>query len=1086
MSFLIRFLTLFLFTAPLLAQYQKTEKFQFTGLGTREGLSQGRVTCILQDRSGFHWFGTADGLNRFDGYSFLVFRNNRNIKNSLTNNVIYDLTELPDGRIVVAHNQGIDIFDPVTQRFRHLALRDIKSRALHVKSVTQLVVPSNYSGFIYLGTHAGVLKLHMESSTTELVMPLSADPTENERSIRTMIEDSEGKLWIGTGGEGLYMLDVRTRQAKMVFMPKGNQLTVKNGTIPFLTTDSKGRIYASDLLGVHVFDKTGKVLRELKPPIKAVPIGIHSYENGTIIISFLKSGWFSYSFDEDKFTRITETEEAGQRNIPDILVFSKDRTGTYWGGTNGTGLVYFKPEGSLFKKVSHFGGHMKSVRSILELSDRSVMVSGYDGFARFDEGFSKLYPEKGNEPLKPGSYMVAFSMAEDIFEISKKVWMGTEGNGLYLYDVQNGKLERAGRVKGKSDFIRGDYVYSLHWGNDSLLWVATEFGLHSLNTRKGTVRYYPPLIAQDSLASFGIIFAIAEQGDKLFLCTERQGVMIFDRSTMSYKPFLSSETTPLAISSSDTRSIYIKDGYLFYIGTTSGLSVYDSGKKTVRDYSTHNGLPGDLIYGILEDRDGNIWVSTNVGIARFNPASGRFASFTLADGLQGYEFNSKAYHKLKDGSLVFGGTEGVNIIDPVKVNRTEILPPVLITGISLFSRKLPIGEFNGRVILDSAEHLKRSITLEHDENGISIEFSAFEPGTRYVYILEGLEAGYSIPSTDRRAIYSNLPPGKYTFRVYTLDREGNRAGNEASINITILPPFWQTWWFRTILAVVLAGILIGGYYMKVNAIRKRNVELESLVEQRTSQLEIKKKELEERNQELQEIDNSKNRFISTLAHDIRSPFSAILGYLQIVTEDYDELTDGEKRSYLNNVNSVSKSLYSTINNLLHWFRIEMGRVNFEPEELRLELLIRETTDVLSGNLSEKKIEVISEIEDGIMIFVDKIMLKTILQNLISNAIKFSHQDDVITISGDRKGDLYSISISDSGSGMTAEETDKLFKKETILVKEGTNKEKGTGLGLLICKEYVEINGGEIFVRSVPGEGTSFTFTVPLKKEDRQG
>lgn len=474
-----------------------------------------------------------------------------------------------------------------------------------------------------------------------------------------------------------------------------------------------------------------------------------------------------------------------------------------------------------------------------------------------------------------------------------------------------------------------------------------------------------------------------------------------------------------------------------------------------------------------------------MGIARFNPASGRFASFTLADGLQGYEFNSKAYHKLKDGSLVFGGTEGVNIIDPVKVNRTELLPPVLITGISLFSRKLPIGEFNGRVILDSAEHLKRSITLKHDENGITIEFSAFEPGTRYVYILEGLEAGYSIPSTDRRAIYSNLPPGEYTFRVYTLDREGNRAGNEASLNITILPPFWQTRWFRAILAIVLAGILIGGYYMKVNAIRKRNVELESLVEQRTSQLEMKKKELEERNTELQEIDSSKNRFTSTLAHDIRSPFSAILGYLQIVTEDYDDLTDGEKRSYLKSVNSVSKSLYSTINNLLHWFRIEMGRVNFDPEFVTLELMIKETTDVLSGNLSEKKIEIITEFEEGITVVADKMMIKTVLQNLISNAIKFSHENDLITIAGDRKGDLYSISISDSGSGMTAEETDKLFKKETILVKEGTNKEKGTGLGLLICKEYVEINGGEIYVRSVPGEGTSFTFTVPLKKEDRQ-
>ena len=1066
---------------------QKTEKFQFAKLGTLEGLSQGRVTAILHDRSGFMWFGTADGLNRFDGYSFITFRFNRSDSRSIRNNVINDIKELPDGRLIVAHNLGLDIFDPVRQTFSHLPFHESDQTGQELRVVSTVLIPSNFTGYFYIGTHEGLIKYHLGSNKHSTILPLMADPTRNEKSVRTLYEDKNGRLWIGTGGEGLYFLDLKTNSAVRIFIPETSRFTSKIHGVTHITTDGNDRIFISELMAIHVFDLTGRKIRTISSPGgQLIPVGISGFGDGKILISYLDHGLFIYSYETDSFTRLIDRASAQGDVIPDLISIYRDRDSTYWGGTNGYGVVSFKPGGPVLKKVNDFGSKMKSIRSMVELADGSIMLSGYNGFVRFSKGMGEIISHSNKAHSPYGNYLVAFSMIEDIFEPGKSVWMGSEGNGLFRYNVGTGEIIRIGRAKTGQDVIRGDYVYSLHWGSDSLLWLVTEFGLHSLDTRKNVTNYYHPMIGKNSISSFGVVFSLIEYGNDLFLCTERHGLVRFDRKTGAYSIFLDSRTIPISIPSNDTRSLHINRDGIFYIGTSSGLSVFNPTKKAVTDYSTVNGLPGDLIYGILEDGEGNIWISTNAGIARINPKTGLFSGFTLADGLQGYEFNSKAYLKLKDGTLMFGGTEGVNLINPEVVNRKEKLPSILITGVSLFSRKLPVGEFNGKVILDSAEHLKKSIILDHSENSITIEFTAFEPGIRYTYRLEGLDAHYSPPTPERRAVYNNLAPGEYTFRVSTLDREGNPAGNEAVLQLVILPPFWQTWWFRGILAMLLAAILIGGYYRKVNAIRKRNIELESLVDQRTIQLELKKKELEERNAELQEIDSSKNSFISMLAHDIRSPFSAILGYLQIVTEDYDDLSDDEKKSFLKSVNSVSKGLYSTIDNVLHWFRIEMGRVHFDPEYLMIEDLTKEVSDVLSGNLYEKKIELITEIEHGTKIFADRIMMKTVLQNLIANAIKFSQENDVISVAGDKKGDNYQISISDSGSGMTGEEIAKLFRKETILVKEGTRKEKGTGLGLLICKEYIEINGGDISVKSIPGEGTSFTFTVPLKKEDRQG
>jgi signal transduction histidine kinase len=267
--------------------------------------------------------------------------------------------------------------------------------------------------------------------------------------------------------------------------------------------------------------------------------------------------------------------------------------------------------------------------------------------------------------------------------------------------------------------------------------------------------------------------------------------------------------------------------------------------------------------------------------------------------------------------------------------------------------------------------------------------------------------------------------------------------------------------------------------------RKRNEELERLVYSRTQQLESKKVELEKSNSELHEANATKNRFFSMFAHDLRSPFGAILGYLQILNEDFDDLTKEERINYLQSLYSVSKNLFSTIENVLNWFRIEMGRINCEPTLIPLTTVINQVLEVLMANLNSKRIEMIIEVPEETEVFADQVMVKTIFQNLLTNAIKFSEEDGIISISTDSLDNLIEISISDSGKGMYQEDISKLFNKNIIFSTDGTKKEKGTGLGLLICKEFVERNGGTIKVISSLGEGTCFSFTLPKNETVNQ-
>lgn len=1079
---------IFLFlAASVLAQ--KTESYSFRSLNTADGLSQGRVTKILQDQSNFLWFGTADGLNRYDGYSFLIFRHKRDNPTSISNNIINDIKETHDGKLIIATNDGLNIFDPVSQSFSRIPIYNANSPDRGYSSVTSILIPRNQKDYFYYATKAGLIKYSPANKSNQLMFELKADLAINERSIRTLFESPKGDIWIGTGGEGLFIFKPEVKTVKNILITYNSDAKQRILPITSITDDGEGQIFIADYMHVYAFDEDGAKLRDIESgPILTIPTTIIKAGPGQVYIAYLGKGLVKYSYRNSEYIFIKDVRAVDTLEQKyDFISLYIDRSNTLWCGSNGWGIQLLSPYNNLFRKFTDFSPNLKSVRSMIQLKDGSVIISGYRGFSKLNSDFSIENLNTSIYDRISGLTLSVYSLLEDINSPNDVIWVGSEGGGLFRYSLKSKDIEAVRGNFTNGDFFRGDFVTALFWGSDSLLYIGTERGLHTLNTKTNKLKFYPPTIGGESVVSFGVIYDLDEHNGSIYLSTERNGVIKFDTKTEEFSSFLSTEASSAALPTNDIRALYFKNNDTCYLATNSGFCVFDKKKNILKTFSMPDGLPNDLVYSILEDSTGKLWLSTNQGISSFDPNTGKFLNYNESDGLPGNEFNSKAYLKLRNGDLIFGGVKGFCVFNPETFSQTNLSPNLAITTFSLFSKEIPVGKYGDKVILDSAIHLKKVISLDYDENNLSVEFTALNnsvnTSTRYSYILEGFESEWSLPNTTRKAIYTNLDHGEYKFMVATINRDGTRSKNVAELHIVISPPFWKTLLFRIVASVLLIYLIYYAYKRKTESIRLRNEELERLVDNRTKQLELKKDELERNNLELQETNASKNRFFSMFAHDVRSPFTAILGYLQILNEDYDDLTREERNFYLTSLYTVSKSLFATIENVLNWFRIEMGRVSYDPKLTRLLPAIQETESILEVNIKAKRVEVIVEIEENTILFADRVMLKTILQNLLSNAVKFSAEEGIISISSTVRENFVLITISDSGEGMTPEETEKLFKKELVFSKDGTKNEKGTGLGLLICKEFVERGGGTISVLSTVGEGTSFTFSVPVLSQD---
>jgi ligand-binding sensor domain-containing protein len=780
---------------------------RFDHLNLDDGLSQGSVYAILQDRMGFLWFGTQDGLNKYDGYDFTVYRHDKYDSGSISDNCIYSLFEDRDGYLWIGTlSGGLNRFDPRTRRFKSFRYAANDPRGLTSNLVTSIW--QDRKGTVWVGTDNGLNRLERDG----FVSYFKGGPSYAGKRVNCIYEDSKGTLWVGTT-TGLYRYDTLT--ASFVAHKLSAKKTNTDDHIMALHESGAGVLY----IGTHgdgLF--AGTMVSGELPEFRQIVLegpeldevsSIVSDPEGNLWIGFHEEGLVRWSpqTGEQLHLRANPVQFTSLSNDR-VSSLAFDSFGNLWVGTlNGINkLNLINRKFSFYQNRPGIQGDIaNSVFVIAKDPEGNIWTGTRGGLFRMDK--------KGNirEYLHGTSASRRADAIRSIYCVSNAshytLWIGTEQGTLETLDPTTGKF-RSFVVDPK---WRENPIYVIRTDPNGTFWLGTLEGLYSVETTTMRIRHHD---WQDS-ARAGTrrkeIRSIEVDNDgTLWIGTRGAGLLHYDPHRDAFRSFVHNPADSFSISSNVIASISIdaKENVL-WIGTASGFNRFVPAEGRFYSYTERDGLPNDVVYGVLPDNDGVLWLSTNNGIVRFDPKSETFRRYDASDGLQGTEFNAGAYHKSVDGELFFGGINGYNSFYPNAIRDNALKPDVVLTGFKVFNEDYD---------LPKAPEYTDTIRLSHRDDVFSFEFSALHltapQKNQYAYKLEGFDQNWT--STQRRfATYTNLDPGKYTFRVKASNNDG--VWNDTGLTVVILiePPFWSTWWFYAICSLVVFTLIFAAYRMRI-------------------------------------------------------------------------------------------------------------------------------------------------------------------------------------------------------------------------------------------------------------------------------
>ncbi len=811
-----------------------TKPLAFEHFSSQQGLSQSIVECILQDRRGFLWLGTEDGLNRFDGYEFKVYRHATDDPESLSYSEVKCLLEDRSGALWVGTFGGLNRFDPETETCRRFVHRPGDPHGLADDKVRALL--EDASGALWIGTQGGGLDRLGADGRFRHCRHDPADPESLcHDDVRALLEDGTGRLWVGTAGGGL---DCRVPTGFRHYRHDPTDSgSLSHDEVTVLHEDRQGRLWIGTRGGLNRFEaETGRFVRY--PATSGdlahdVITTLCEDDDGRLWIG-IDGGGLDVLDPESGAVRHHRHDPRDPASLATDRVFSCCRggSGELWIGTYGGGLDKLDPRQARFR---HFRCHPDDPDSLIHgivwslWEDRAgVLWVGTDGgLDRIERGGGIRHfrprPEDPRGLCHPGVRVVYEGP-------SGTLWVGTNG-GLQRLDRETGEFERFVHDPDDSASLSHDEVRSLYEDNTGCLWVGTlGGGLNRFDgdaTSRGTFTAYRHDPGDSrSLCSDFVRPIHEDRHGQLWIGTQGGGLDRFDRETGHCIHYRHDPDDPRTLSSDYVFSIWEDAEGILWVGTYGGgLDRFDPRTGRVKRYSEADGLPANLIYGLLGDEAGNLWISSNKGLTRFDPRSERFRTWDWRDGLQNDEFNGGSYHRSPRGELFFGGINGFNAFFPEDLDDSSFDPPVVLSDFQLAGRPLRPGQnVDGRVPLARSLLSAKEIRLTHRDRVFSFQFASLDftnPGkNRYAYRMVGFDKGWQgVGAAHRIATYTNLPPGKYRFEVRGTNCDGIWSRRIASIRVVIAPPLWGTWWFRTLLAAAAAAVASRSYRGRVRTIR---------------------------------------------------------------------------------------------------------------------------------------------------------------------------------------------------------------------------------------------------------------------------
>ncbi|HTK21571.1 MAG TPA: two-component regulator propeller domain-containing protein [Mucilaginibacter sp.] len=1064
-----------LFCVYLQAQSLFTKKVMKYSL--KDGLSFGIINSIAQDNKGFMWFATDDGLNRFDGSNFKVFKSEPNNPYSLPSNYVQNIFKDANGDIWISSRRGVYKFDTQTEHFSKFNPAGNRSDNLnYVTSIfentkNQLWFSCGGWGFSYYNEKNGQYKIYNKHRL----------PGWSGTVVVNVIEDSYGLLWVGTLDGGLNVFNVKDGVLSQNLNAQFPLGVIPPGRINAIYEDHNHDIWVAASKGLflyrrsenkfHVFSGSKYKLRSnyfsslLEDDNKNLLIGLQ--DGGLYNIDLAKAEKSNY---QDVVINPVKSEENYSITARSVQALFQDKDKNIWVGTYGDGIYMLSSIPEKFNKfqsklVDSYGSSYLRYYGMC-MDDEGYLWLGTDGDGIYKKKLNgdavKYYRADGRKgSLTDNAIICAYK------DRSNTLWFGSYSQGLFRYNRESDSFTNYVHKAGDPASIGLNDVRVILQDSKSNLWVGTNGGGLSM-LRTGTDKFvnYTP---QNSTIVSNNVRALAEdKNGNLFVGTYASGLKYFIRDQNKFVDYFNRAQIEKFLPSQVIYSLYIDKNENLLIGTEgNGLVVYNIRNKTFKQYSEIDGLADNTINAIEKDDSGDIWISTNKGLSRIGLNTSSIINYDTSDGLQGGQFNPRSsMYCAKKKFMVFGGTEGYNVFYPAEVKQNTFRPKVLITGLQLFGKEVEVGQKDNilsKVINESSE-----ITLQPNQSVFSIQYVAlnysYSQKCEFAYKLDGLDKNWNYVKNQKSVTYRYLPAGEYTFKVKTANQDGLWFEDYATLKIRILPPWYKTWWAFLSFFVIAVALIY--YYMRYRS-NQAKLKYEIKIAQMSAE---KEKELNER----------KLSFFTNISHEFRTPLTLIINPVKELL-----FNPGEKTNETSNLNIVyrnARRLLSLVDQLLLFRKADSESDKLKIVRLDIVNLSKEVFLCFSHQAKSKSIQFDFVCEaDSIELFADREKVEIALFNLISNALKFTPNYGTIVCSISETDAFVNIEVKDNGCGIDEQVGDQLFDKFYQL-QNPLPPASGFGIGLYLVKRFIQDHKGTITYKSKKGIGTTFKVCLLKGKE----
>ncbi|HOT14834.1 MAG TPA: two-component regulator propeller domain-containing protein [Bacteroidales bacterium] len=1046
-----------------------SQKQLFFHLGVEDGLPNGVINCIAQDKTGFIWIGTNDGLIRYDGKYFKNFSYIPGDSTSLINNTIQDI--LCEGyNVWICTNKGVDRYNSKTERFSHIPILDDGLK----QSYAAFKIFKDLKGHLLIATQMG---LYIYDEFEHAIKPSEVEFGRKPIEISSISQDRDNDYWIGSRNYGVFTFNSKSKVAKPVVYMLNGKNALQNNKIFCLYEDNQHTVWIGTEEGLFSINKdTWQMERYV--PVAGRNDALPHISVNKIVEDSRNNLWIGTNGGLAKFNRKDKRfinyyhDDNDPNSLTDNSIHSifEDAQNNLWIGSGESGLNISRLHDIEFNNFVRKPNDPLSlsyafVSSVLEDSQGNIWVgTNGKGINKYDAKtmrFQYFIPPSSNQV---GTQTAAIlSLIEDR---NKNIWIGSYLGGLTVYNPKTQQYKTFEVNPADSGALNNNIVNCILEDSKGNIWVATNGG--GVNIYQPATQKFKHIRTGNSALSSDYCLVVKEDAQSNIWVGSYYGLNKIDTKTLKVTRFVNS-SSPGAISADVIYSIYTDAKGRIWVGTNYGLNLYNPVNNTFTVFTTQNGLPNNVINGILGDNRGFIWLSTNRGLCKFDPENFRVVNYDKQDGIASLEFFHGACFKSKKGMLYFGGIRGLTFFNPDIIKTSSARMPLVLTELLVFNQVVKPGKNS---ILDKSITYTDEVKLKYNQSFITIGFAALNFSTsskdNYSYYLDGIDRQWNNVGNNRYASYTNLPAGNYTFYVKSFNNAG--LENQVSLKIIVKPAFYKTT-FAYILYILL---FIGLSYFTYSYIHSRTVYKHNLLIERMEK------------EKAVEINQAKIKFFINVAHEFKTPLTLIVSPVEKLLSSAKSLSFSE----INHLHLViyrnSMRLSRLMNQIMDLRRIDTGNIKLYVTEKEIVSFVREITLSFEDYAEKHNIKFSFESNvEHLNVWFDADKLEKVIYNLISNAFRYTpdgHSVKIIVEHAQPEGNtegIVRIIVEDKGIGIKKEHQKEIFNRFFQVPSEYSANPASSGIGLSIANEFIEMHHGHIAVDSEPGQGSTFTVTLPL-------